>query len=448
MAHVGWRISRTSQVVVLAVGVTLTLATVVSTAELLVPGVYAAGANPPVTIRFSEYPRPHEDEMLKGLLAKFTEQTGIQVKYEPVTDYTKMTTEMVAGTAPDVVCWWGADFRAWAEQGFLADLDPYVQAQMKDDLPDFAPGQIRGFRYQGKLIGLPQYLGTVAVWYNRDMFDAGGLKYPGNDETWESMLTIARKLTVSDGTKVSRWGWHIPMTLNDRLAYWVRQAGGEMQPPGDETKLTLDQPAALKAMHFLQDLVWKYKVSPTPADIQYKTVGDAFTAEMTAMGEDGSYLFSFIMPKVKFQVGLAPLAQGPGGRSTLATMDGYGMYTGSKHKDEAFALIRFLVSPYAMQVRALFQGLQPARRSVGPEWADLMAKAYPNTRSLYVKVFVDAMAYAEPEPFFVDNNVVSKLLYPALSAVFWQNKMSPEQAMGQVVPQINAELAQAAAKRK
>lgn len=53
-----------------------------------------------------------------------------------------------------------------------------------------------------------------------------------------------------------------------------------------------------------------------------------------------------------------------------------------------------------------------------------------------------------PEPFFVDNNVVSKLLYPALTAVFWQNKMSPEQAMAQVLTQINAELAQVAAKRK
>ena len=68
----------------------------------------------------------------------------IKVHYQPLTGdwIEKLTTELIAGTAPDVFEMWGDFAVNWAENGLLLDLQPYVDRDFDADyIRGFYPGQ-------------------------------------------------------------------------------------------------------------------------------------------------------------------------------------------------------------------------------------------------------------------------------------------------------------------
>lgn len=396
-------------------------------------------------IRFSEYPRPQEQEMLKVLLPAFQkENPDIEVVYEPVTDPIKMTTQMIAGSAPDVVCWWGEELRDWAERGMLVDLKPVLPKEFsQNDIADFAAGQIKTFTFKGQLYAIPQYLGTVAIYYNKDYFDAAGVAYPDQSHDWNDLVEMARKLTVRKADKVTQWGYYLYMEL-DRVAYWVRQNGGEMFADGDNSVVTLDKPEAYKAMQFAADMVWKHKVAPSELG---NGLRDAFSSGKTAIAEDGSWSLAFMLPQIKFNLGIAHLAKGPVGRSTMANADGYAITKSSKNTEAALRFLQFITGPYANKVRAEFQALQPARRSVAAEWIKRVKSEYPAAKNAEIQAFAEAFNYAEPGPLYSNQAIATRLLEPAFTKIFYQGQ-SAEQLMKQVVPTVNAQLKTALAKKK
>ena len=64
-----------------------------------------------------------------------------------------------------------------------------------------------------------------------------------------------------------------------------------------------------------------------------------------------------------FRVGVAPFPAGPVRRVTLATTDGFGIYSGTKHPDEAWELVKLLISKDYGRAMARANFLQPARAS-------------------------------------------------------------------------------------
>lgn len=404
-------------------------------------GALAAGK---VTLRFSEYPRPYEKEMLQEMLPLFEKDNpDIQVVYEPVTDPVKMTTAMVAGSAPDVVCWWGEDLFFWAQQGMLLDLAPWLEKGLLSDkeLADFAPGQLRGFRVNGLQYALPQYLGTVALYYNRDAIERAGVPEPSSDLDWDGFRSLAQKLTVREGNKVKQWGFYLYYEL-DRVAYWVRQNGGKLHPEGDNTTSLLDQPAAIYAIQYWADFIHRYRVSPTSAEIAGASLRDAFAKEQAATAADGSWSLAFMLPNTRFELGIAPLPRGPVARSTLANMDGYAIYSGTAHREAALRFLKFLVSPEANRLRARYQGLQPARGSVAREWVELLLKQYPNARTAgsQLLIFALAGAYAEPGPIYYNPTLAREKLNAAFYRIFQQGEPA-EKVLKEVIPALNRALA-------
>ncbi|MBE3576730.1 MAG: sugar ABC transporter substrate-binding protein [Limnochordales bacterium] len=402
----------------------------------------ARAASSRITLRFSEYPRPYENEMLAELIPLFEKQNpDIKIVYEPITDPIKMTTSMVGGTAPDIVCWWSPDLHFWAKQGLLLDLNPYIQKGLfADDIADMALGQVRGFQVNGVQYALPQYLGTVALYYNQDAVERAGVVEPSNDMDWDDFLMLARKLTVRQGNSVKQWGFYLFHEI-DRVAYWVRQNGGEMMSPTDDTLCLLDQPAAIKAIQYWADFIHRWKVSPTSAQISGTTLRDAFAGELAATAADGSWSLAFMLPNTRFKLGIAHLPKGPVARSTLANLDGYAIYAGSPHKEAAVRFLKFLVSPEANRLRARYQGLQPARRSVAREWVELLLKQYPNARTAGSQILIFALAaeYAAPEPMFYNPNTAKTMLNQALYRIFQQGEPA-EKVLKEVVPALNQKL--------
>lgn len=351
-----------------------------------------------------------------------------------------MTTSMVGGTAPDIVCWWSPDLHFWAKQGLLLDLNPYIQKGMfADDIKDMAPGQVRGLQVNGMQYALSQYLGTVAMYYNKDAVERAGALEPSDDMDWNDFRILAQKLTIREGDKVKQWGFYLYYAI-DRVAYWVRQNGGEMMSPTDDTVCLLDQPAAINAIQYWADFIHRWKASPTSAQIK-KSLREAFAGKSAATAADGSWSLAFMLPNTKFELGIAHLPKGPVARSTLANLDGYAIYAGSPNKDAAIRFLKFLVSPEANRLRARYQGLQPARGSVAREWVELLLKQYPNARTAGSQLLIFALAaqYAAAEPMFYNPSTARTMLDAAFYRIFQQGEPA-EKVLKEVVPALNQKL--------
>lgn len=215
-----------------------------------------------LTLSFISWGGLEEVNMNLGLLAEFEKaHPGIHVEFIHAANYNdKLKTMMAAGTSPDVMYIDVGSYAAYAEQGVLLDLEPFLN---DIDLSDFFPLLVEAFRYKGKLYGLPKDCSTYMLYYNQDLFDAAGLAYPDSTWTWEDVRRAALLLTrdfEGDG-RIDQFGFYswevIPGWLN-----YIWQNGGWVLSP-DDKRCLIDRPEAIEALEFLADLKFKDQVIPS-----------------------------------------------------------------------------------------------------------------------------------------------------------------------------------------
>ena len=104
---------------------------------------------------------------------------------------------------PDIAFLWPTP--KYAAEGVLENLDPYIQ-KSGYDLNDYWGGLLESAKYNGSVYGLPRDNEVNVLYYNKDLFDKAGVKYPDENWTWDDLLAAAEKLTVKDaGGKVTQY---------------------------------------------------------------------------------------------------------------------------------------------------------------------------------------------------------------------------------------------------
>lgn len=305
----------------------------------------------------------------------------------------QMLADFQAGTAPDVFQGCCVHFPTWAQEGYTLDLRPYVESDLdKETIADWNSAQYRAlFLRDGTQYGLPKYHGALALYYNKDLFDEYGVDYP--DHTWnhQDYLDAMRRLTHDrngDG-QIDLWGSMLDISW-DRIQIHVNAWGGHLVDPDDPTKCLMAEPEALAAMEWLRARMWDDRVMATPLNVKNLTTRQAFITGQVAMVEDGSWALKDILTQAGFRLGVAPFPAGPARRVTLATTDGFGIFSGTQHPDAAWELLRFLTSREYGRAMARVSFLQPARASLVDEWVNLVRTEYPEkTKDMDLAAFAD-----------------------------------------------------------
>ncbi len=182
-----------------------------------------------------------------------------------------------------------------------------------------------------------------------------------------------RQLTLdTDGDgRTDVWGGMIDVSW-DRVQIHVNAWGGNFADPDSPSSCAMDAPPAMAALEWLRARMWDDKVMATFPDVQNLSTRDAFIAGQVATVEDGSWALKDILANAPFRVGVAPLPSGPAGRVTLATTDGFGIYAGTQHPEEAWELLKFLISDEYGRAMARANFLQPAKASLVEDWANIL----------------------------------------------------------------------------
>jgi multiple sugar transport system substrate-binding protein len=180
------------------------------------------------------------------------------------------------------------------------------------------------------------------------MFDAASIAYPDGTWDWAKLVEVAKQLTKDtngDGTP-DQWGVYTETTdMENAWSSFVWQAGGDILSAMARSRRSIRTRQA-QGIQFLQDLIWKDKVSPDPAI--FAETGDAFEQGKAAMEINGSWLVA-THEAAGLQFGIAPLPKGPASQATSVNPTGAVVYKGTKSPDAAWALVKYLASPVAQE---------------------------------------------------------------------------------------------------
>jgi multiple sugar transport system substrate-binding protein len=365
--------------------------------------------------------------MAQAMLEQFhATHPNIRVFYtlDPENLDEKMLSDFQAGTAPDVFDGCCDFFPAWAQKGYTLDLRPYVAADLdRAIVDDWDPVQYQAlFTRDGKQYGVPKYHGALALYYNKDLFDALKLPYP--DESWnhDDYMQAMRRLTLDEDAndRTDVWGSMFDISW-ERIQVHVNEWGGHFVDPQDPARSMMAEPPALAAMEWLRARMWDDRVMPSPLDVQKRSTRQAFVDRMLAMVEDGSWALRDILVGAEFRIGVAPFPAGPARRATLATTDGFGIYAGTKYPDAAWELVKFLVSDDYGLAMAKAHFLQPARSSLVEEWIGYIHEEYPDkTKDMDIAAFADGhrKGYSVVAEIFANQDEAKRAASDAWNQVF------------------------------
>ncbi|GGJ25595.1 sugar ABC transporter substrate-binding protein [Deinococcus roseus] len=248
---------------------------------------------------------------------------------------TKMINGASKGEGPDLVVsvphdWIGE----MAAAGVVEPMDKYVTGAAKSDIEKVG---LNAFTYKGKLFGIPLFAEAVAVVYNKKLV----AKAP---TSWASFLKTAQTLT--DPAK-GQYGFLADLA-NSYMNYGVISSyGGYIFKNNagtlDTKDLGIGNSGAEKAMEFLNDLRYKYKLVPEGVDGQLAK--SAFVDGQLAMFLTGPWDMGDIKKaKIDYGIMAFPTPPGASGKwSPFVGVQGLVMNSYSKSKAEAAGFAKFLI---------------------------------------------------------------------------------------------------------
>jgi ABC-type glycerol-3-phosphate transport system substrate-binding protein len=353
----------------------------------------------------------------------------------------QMPLDMEAGTAPDVLAGCCDFLPAWAQQGYLLDLAPFIEADLdQGTVNEWDPAQYKALSTSdGLQFALPKYHGALALYYNKDLFDAYRVEYPDGSWTHYDYLEAMVRLTDDrDGDgQIDLWGSMLDIAW-ERIQVHVNGWGGRFVHPADPRLSLMDASASLEAMEWIRARMWDDRVMASFLDVQNVETRQAFINERIAMVEDGSWSLKDILSNARFRVGVAPFPAGPVRRVTLATTDGFAIYAGTQHPEAAWELLKFLVSREYGRAMARANFLQPARASLVDEWAQLIRSEFPQKASdLDISAFADGhlQGYSVTAEIFANQAEAGQLAQAAWEQIYTLGQ-SPVSLMADVSAQI------------
>jgi multiple sugar transport system substrate-binding protein len=368
-------------------------------AAMLLPAA-ACSTPTPTPVSFMVFGDPAEFAAYQTLVDAFHEEhpeIAIELINIPSqSDYRKrLAADLAAGTPADVVLINYRRYAAFAVQGSLEPLAPYLAKSDLISEEDFYPQSIEPFTYNGQLMCIPQNLSSLVVYYNKALFDQAGLPYPANDWTWADFQQTAIALTVDnngDGLN-EQFGLGIEPSLI-RLTPFIWQAGGEVvDNPTAPTQLALASPEALRAVQFFVDLSVVHHVVPNVEEEAAEESEARFINGTMAMFLNSRRGVPTYREITSFQWDVAPMPQDEQ-RASILHADAYCLPSASQHKDAAWTFIEYANSPDGQTIIAGTGRTVPSLIAV----AESSAFLDPNLAPANSQVFLNELPYIRALP--------------------------------------------------
>ena len=284
--------------------------------------------------------------------------------------WNKITAAAASRRGPDLLELGTTWMPAIAAMGGLERLTDAQLAEVGEGAPFFAElwktTQIFG---RPGVYGVPWYADVRAAYYRTDLFARAGIDPKQAFASWDGFHAALRKLAgqrlggqpVAPLAYAGKNDWNVV----HNLAPWIWNAGGDLLTP-DARRSALDTPQALRAIDYYSSLAVEGLVPPNALEKDSDILEGEFVAGRYAVIFSGPWLVRriFAAPRgapVQANFDVAPYPAGDHGHATFFGGSNLAIFRGSRHKAEAWALIKYLASEPAQVQLAQLSSMMPVR---------------------------------------------------------------------------------------
>ena len=253
----------------------------------------------------------------------------------------QLVTQFQGGTAPDIIHDESADIMGFANQGYLADLSKYLDADVKKQVSkDVWSSVTTG---DGKIVAAPTLLQSYVVFANTDAIKAAGAEVPsGKTLSWDDFQDLSKKLT-SGGNFGTGWGLKQPTATVMNLAlgfdgtFFTNKDGKSTITVGDDE---LQVPKRINEMAYTDK-----SLDPTSLTQSGTDVLPGFFGGKYAMYVGGNYVAQQITESAPagFNWAVLPPLAGSDGAAQAANPQTMSVSAQSKHIEQSAKFINYFM---------------------------------------------------------------------------------------------------------
>ena len=264
----------------------------------------------------------------------------------------KLNTLFAAGTPPDTGRLASLQKPLYSSLGLTVELSRFIERDF--NMAEYDANVFEQTKVNNGIYGLPQGVYTLVVIYNKDLFDAAGIPYPSLD--WENTWTlqefqdIARRLTVGSGP-TKQYGFYANISPERANSFYYSE-GADMFTEDGRTA-TMDSPGMISTYNWLVDMIRSEYAPSMLQGARDPPIAEYFMTHRLGMYLTGQWEMQALTQaslEDGFRFGVAPIPRGSAGSRTVIFLDDYVIFTGTKHEEEAWRQISYLIQPEAQEI--------------------------------------------------------------------------------------------------
>ena len=230
---------------------------------------------------------------LQQIADEWTEESGVKVKIN-VVDWDNYWTLLEAGASggqmPDVFWMHSNTAQMYMENDLLLNLDDYIAKDDAIDLANYYEGVVELYNRDdnGSQYALPKDHDTIALLYNKAIFDKYGVEYPTDDWTWEDVRDAATKISEA-GKADGIYGYAINTSNNQDGWYNIIYDYGGQVITEDHKGTTIGSDEAKAGMEMLRQIL---EVAAPQTVVAETGTDSLFNSGLAAMITQGSWMIN------------------------------------------------------------------------------------------------------------------------------------------------------------
>jgi len=299
---------------------------------------------------------PVETAALKRTIAAFTRSNkSIKVNEIVLDPYPEnMLARFAARKPPDIFYVDSNVFPDWRKQGLLEPLNAHM-VRAKFSPKPFYQRLLAGFRdSKGTIYGFPKDWSPLAMEVNTAMMAKAGIKSP--PQTWIQFRTMLQRLKAAGQPPAC-----LSVDLARILAFMYQNKGAFLN--GAKNKAVVASSANNVAINTYFGWI-QSGLARTQQQLGAGWCGEALGKGLASVIFEGNWVYGFMktdFPSVNFAVW--PMIRNKQ-HGNLGFTASFSIAKASKHKTEAFTLLKFLCGPTGMGVWTKNSGFLPSRTDV------------------------------------------------------------------------------------
>ena len=228
---------------------------------------------------------------LQEIADEWSAESGVKVNFN-VVDWDNYWTLLEAGASggdmPDVFWMHSNTAQMYMENDLLYPLDDMIAADDQIDLANYYEGIVNLYKSGDKQYALPKDHDTIALLYNKAIFDKYGVDYPTDDWTWEDLIEAETKITEA-GKDDGVYGMAMNTSNNQDGWYNVVYDYGANIVGEDHKSTTIGSDAGKAGMEVVRRIV----ENGAPQTVVAETGTDSlFNSGLVGMITQGSWMIN------------------------------------------------------------------------------------------------------------------------------------------------------------